>query len=150
MKFQQWSPNLIICKWHLLTTNAQSSSFLGEINKYIEHKNGNTTNLSETALSNSRIQLNINSSHFFIWVHRSQEKLWKLSIRFINLPVTAHENKKKNFKNALFANTEKKVFPDKPSTLHGKEMHKENIFLWMSLQIYVYKGIILPPVFVIF
>lgn len=31
-------------------------SFLGEINKYIEHKNGNTTNLSEMALSNSRIQ----------------------------------------------------------------------------------------------
>lgn len=58
--------------------------------------------------------------------------------------------KKKNFKNAFFANTEKKVFPDEPSTLYGKEMYKENIFLWMNLQIYVYKGIILPPVFVIF
>lgn len=104
MKFQQWSPNLIICKWHLLTTNAQSFSFLGKINKYIEHKNGNTTNISEMALSNSRIQLNINNSHF---LSESIEKLWKLSVRFINLPVTAHE-KKKNFKNAFFANTEKK------------------------------------------
>lgn len=147
MKFQQWSPNLIICKWHLLTTNAQSFSFLGKINKYIEHKNGNTTNISEMALSNSRIQLNINNSHF---LSESIEKLWKLSVRFINLPVTAHE-KKKNFKNAFFANTEKKKgFPDEPSSLYGKEMYKENIFLWMNLQIYVYKGIIFPPVFVIF
>lgn len=59
--------------------------------------------------------------------------------------------KKKNFKNAFFANTEKKKgFPDEPSSLYGKEMYKENIFLWMNLQIYVYKGIIFPPVFVIF
>lgn len=58
--------------------------------------------------------------------------------------------KRKTLKMPFFANTEKKVFSDEPSTLYGKEMYKENIFLWMNLQIYVYKGIILPPVFVIF
>lgn len=145
MKFQQWSPNLIICKWHLLTTNAQSLSFLGEINKYIEHKNGNTTNISEMAPSNSRIQLNINNSHF---LSESIEKLWKLSVKFINLSVTAH--KKKTLKMPFLLIQKKKGFPDEPSTLYGKEMYKENIFLWMNLQIYVYKGIIFPPVFVIF
>lgn len=63
------------------------------------------------------------------------------------------KKKKKNFKNAFFFSSliqKKKSFPDEPSTLYGKEMYKENIFLWMNLQIYVYKGIIFPPVFVIF
>lgn len=50
----------------------------------------------------------------------------------------------------LLIQKKKKGFPDEPSSLYGKEMYKENIFLWMNLQIYVYKGIIFPPVFVIF
>lgn len=53
-------PNLIIYKWHLLTI----FDFFDEINKYIEHKNGNTRNVSYMTLINSRIQFNINNSHF--------------------------------------------------------------------------------------